>query len=191
MNVVRPAASAAFAKTVLIITFDEHGGCYDHVLPPGDAAPPDRASQPGDSGFQFDRFGVRVPTVVISPYIAPGTVFRSNSTVPYDHTSILATLRDWLAIGEDVMLPSARIAAAPTLEHLLTLSAPRTDLPTLAAPSVSFVATPLSAPPNDLQRSLVSGAARRYGLDPATTLSQIHSRQHAVDFFKRRSSRML
>ena len=111
------SASAAFAKTVLIITFDEHGGCYAHVLPPGDAAPPDRASQPGDSGFQFDRFGVRVPTVVISPYIAPGTVFRSNSTVPYDHTSILATLRDWLAIGEDVMLPSARIAAAPTLEH--------------------------------------------------------------------------
>ena len=43
----------------------------------------------------------------------------------------------------------------------------------------------------DLQRSLVSGAARRYGLDPAAALAQIHSRQHAVDFFKRRSSRAL
>ena len=54
------------------------------------------------------------------------------------------------------------------------------------------VATDAHDPPaNDLQRSLVSGAARRYGLDPAAALAQIHSRQHAVDFFKRRSSRAL
>ena len=139
----------------------------------------------------FDRFDVRVPTVVVSPYIASGTVFRSNTSVPYDHTSILATLRDWLGIGPGVMLPSARIAAAPTLAQLLTLSTPRTDLPALAAPVENMVATPLSGPANDLQRSLVSGAARRYGLDPAAALAQIHSRQHAVDFFKRRSSRAL
>ncbi|MGD0504820.1 MAG: alkaline phosphatase family protein [Steroidobacteraceae bacterium] len=185
------SSSPGWAETLLIITFDEHGGCYDHVLPPGGAAPPDRASQPGDSGFMFDRFGVRVPTVVVSPYIAPGTVFRSNSAAPYDHTSILATLRDWLGISPVAMLPSARIAAAPTLAQLLTLSAPRTELPVLTAPTARFAATPLSAPPNDLQRSLVSGAARRYGLDPATALTQIQSRQHAVDFFKRRASRAL
>jgi phospholipase C len=129
--------------------------------------------------------------VVVSPYIAPGTVFRSDSAVPYDHTSILATLRDWLGISPAIMLPSARIAAAPTLAQLLTLSAPRTGLPAIAAPTAGLLATPLSAAPNDLQRSLVSGAARRYGLDPAAALAQIHSRQHAVDFFKRRSSRVL
>jgi phospholipase C len=185
------STSPGWAQTLLIITFDEHGGCYDHVLPPGGATPPDNASRPGDSGFSFDRFGVRVPTVVVSPYIAPGTVFRSDTGVPYDHTSILATLRDWLGISPGVMLPSARIAAAPTLAQLLTLSAARTDSPALAAPVAPSVATPLSAPPNDLQRSLVSGAARRYGLDPSTELAKIHSRQHAVDFFKRRASRAL
>lgn len=185
------SSSPGWAQTLLVITFDEHGGCYDHVLPPEGAAPPDRASQPGDSGFGFNRFGVRVPAVAISPYIAPGTVFRSNSGVPYDHTSILATLRDWLGISAAAMLPSARIAAAPTLAQLLTLPSPRADLPTLAAPTASLVTTPMSAPANDLQRSLVSGAARRYGLDPTTALTQIHSRQHAVDFFKRRSSRGL
>jgi len=183
------SSSPGWAQTLLIITFDEHGGCYDHVLPPGGAVPPDPASRPGDSGFMFDRFGVRVPAVAVSPYIAPGTVFRSNTNVPYDHTSILATLRDWIGINPAAMLPSARIAAAPTLSQLLTLPVPRTDLPILAAPTSSLVATPLSAPANDLQRSLVSGAARRYGLDPTTALTQIQSRQHAVDFFKRRSSR--
>jgi phospholipase C len=123
------SASPGWRETLLIITFDEHGGCYDHVLPPGPAAPPDRASQPGDAKVAFDRFGVRVPTVVVYPWIAPGTVFRSNSGVPYDRTSILATSRDWLGIGTGVMLPSAWIAAAPTLAQLLTLSAPRTELP--------------------------------------------------------------
>ncbi len=177
------STSPAFAKSLLVITFDEHGGCYDHVLPPFGATPPDRASTPGDQGFGFDRFGVRVPTVVVSPWIAAGTVFRSDQPVPYDHTSILATLRDWLAIP---MLPSARIAAAPTLGQLVTLATPRTDVPTLPAPPAGIAATPTSAAPNPLQRSLVSGTARRDGQDPAATLGQIHTRQHAIDYFRQR-----
>src|SRR5215469_2410485 len=120
------SGSPAFAKTLLLITYDEHGGCYDHVLPPFGATPPDAESTPGDQGFGFDRFGVRVPAVVVSPWIAAGTVFRSDRAVPYDHTSILATLRDWLTIPESLMLPSKRIAAAPTLGQLVTLPSPRT-----------------------------------------------------------------
>jgi phospholipase C len=140
---------------------------------------------PGDQGFGFDRFGVRVPVVVVSPWIAAGTVFRSDTAVPYDHTTILATLRDWLTIPTSAMLPSRRIAAAPTLGQLLTLSAPRTDAPSLAPPTAITVPTPTSAAPNDLQRSLVSAAARRYGLDPTQELLQIRTRQHAIDFFRR------
>jgi phospholipase C len=132
---------------------------------------------------------VRVPAVVVSPYIAAGTVFRTDTKVPYDHTSILATLRDWLGIESSAMLPSGRIAAAPTLGQLLTLSTARTDLPSIAAPTANLISTPLSTPPNDLQRSLVSGAARRFGLDPATVVTQMATRQHMVEFFKRRSSR--
>lgn len=179
------STSPGFAKTLLVITYDEHGGCYDHVLPPFGATPPDSTRTPGDQGFGFDRFGVRVPAVLVSPWIAAGTVFRSDRTVPYDHTSILATLREWLSISESAMLPSLRIAAAPTLEQLLTLSRPRPDIPTLAAPATTFVVTPTSQAPNDLQRSLVSAAARRYGLDPTQELLQIRTRQHAIDFFRR------
>jgi phospholipase C len=183
------STSPVFAKTLLLITFDEHGGCYDHVLPPFGATPPDAASTPGDQGFGFDRFGVRVPAVVVSPWIAAGTVFRSDRTAPYDHTSILATLRDWLGISPAVMLPSRRIVAAPTLAQLVTLSAPRTDIPQLPVPSAARVSTPTLAPPNDLQKSLVAGTARRYGLDPRVELAQIHTRQHATEFFQRHPAR--
>ena len=181
------STSPVFAKTLLVITYDEHGGCYDHVLPPDGATPPDPARDAGDQGFRFDRFGVRVPTVVVSPRIAAGTVFRSDTQTPYDHTSILATLRDWLGISESVMLPSRRIAAAPTLAQLLTLAEPRTDKPALSAPTTSTVPTPTSAAPNDLQRSLVSGTARRYGLDPTQELLRIRTRQHAINFFRSRT----
>jgi phospholipase C len=180
------STSPAFTRTLLVITYDEHGGCYDHVLPPFGATPPDTAAPPGDQNFRFDRFGVRVPTVVISPWITAGTVFRSDTSVPYDHTAILATLRDWLTIPDSAMLPSGRIAAAPTLGQLLTRTEPRTDVPTISAPTAAFAATPATAVPNDLQRSLVSGTARRDGLDPASMLPQIQTRQHAMDFFRRR-----
>lgn len=132
---------------------------------------------------------MRVPTVLVSPYIEAGTVFRSNTSVPYDHTSILATLRDWLGISSANMLPSARIAAAPNLAQVLTLTTPRPEAPVIAPVLAPPQATSLSLPPNDLQKSLVAGAARRFGLDPAQTLAQMATRQHAVDFFRAHASR--
>jgi phospholipase C len=180
------STSPAWPETLLVITYDEHGGTYDHVLPPANAVPPDAMSNPGDQNFGFDSFGVRVPAVVVSPYIAAGTVFRAPGTTPYDHTSILATLRDWLAIAPADMLASKRVAAAPTLAPLLTLDAPRTDLPAIAAPpAAGFLATSLARPLNDLQKSLVSGTARRSGLDPAAALSATPTRQDAVDYLTR------
>jgi phospholipase C len=61
-------------QTLLIITYDEHGGCYDHVPPPSGALPPDDSA--GEYGFDFTRFGVRVPSVLVPPLIAAGTVLR-------------------------------------------------------------------------------------------------------------------
>ncbi|AWY62196.1 phosphoesterase [Burkholderia thailandensis] len=182
------STSPGWPRTLLVVTYDEHGGCFDHVLPPANATPPDAASNPGDETFEFDRFGVRVPAVVVSPYIEAGTVFRSPTNVPYDHTSILATLRDWLAIAPDKMLKSARIANAPTLAQLFTRSVPRGDLPAIAAPSADFVQPPPSAPLNDLQKSLVTGTSRRDGNDPAASVAPIATRQHALDFFTRRAT---
>jgi phospholipase C len=180
------STSPAWQGTLLVVTYGQHGGTFDHVLPPFNAEPPDAVSSPGDESFSFDRFGVRVPAVVVSPYIAAGTVFRSPSMTPYDHTSILATLRDWLAIAPANMLASMRVAAAPTLAPLLTLDAPRTDLPAISAPPArGFIATSLVRPLNDVQQSLVSGAARRFGLDPVATLQAMPTRQHALDFLRR------
>ena len=184
-NAVRNSPS--WNDTLLIITFDEHGGTYDHVLPPTGAKTPDNASNPGQNGFRFDRFGVRVPTILVSPWIEAGTVFRSNTNTLLDHTSILATLRDWLAIPSDKMLPSLRIAQAPTLEYVLTRTSPRTDKPSIQTPEpVAFTSTSLSLPPNDLQKSLITGTAARFGMDPRSVLAGIGTRQHAIDFFAKR-----
>jgi phospholipase C len=185
---VSGASSWQKGQILLVITYDEHGGCYDHVMPPWNAAVPDAASNPGDSGFYFNRFGVRVPTVVVSPYVQPGTVFRSPGSVPYDHTSILATLRDWLGISPSDMLLSARIAAAPTLAQVLTLSSPG-PTPVISQPIQTVVQTPLDMPLNDLQKSLISASARRFGMLPAELLAIITTRQHAVEFFKSKAAR--
>jgi phospholipase C len=108
--------------TLLLITYDEHGGNYDHVTPPSGAVPPDDSL--GEFGFDFTRFGVRVPAVLISPRIAAGTVFRAKRGT-IDHTSVLKTLE--LRWNLDPL--TARDKAAPDLGDVLTLATPRTDDP--------------------------------------------------------------
>ncbi|KIG15452.1 Phospholipase C 4 precursor [Enhygromyxa salina] len=119
--------------TLLIITFDENGGTYDH-FPPWAATPPDRAGNlpPGykkpkekkpplseEFGYGFDNFGVRVPTLLISKYIKPQTIFRSPTAVPLDHTSVISTVLKWLAIPEDTWKLGDRVANAPTFDGAL------------------------------------------------------------------------
>lgn len=178
--------SPAWPQTLLLITYDEHGGTYDHVMPPWGAACPDDKSNPGEEGFSFNRFGIRVPMVAISPWIQAGTVFRSDSPsgVPYDHTSILATLRDWLPIPADKMLTSKRAAAAPTLSQILTLDKARTDLPSIPAPAAEVKETSMFLPPNALQRSLVSAQAVKNGHDPAAVLQKVKTRDQARNYLK-------
>jgi phospholipase C len=121
-NAVR--SGPGWDQTLLIITYDEHGGLYDHVPPPSGAVAPD--SSAGEFGFDFTRFGVRVPAVLVSPLIAAGTVFRvPDGTTPIDHTSVLKTIETrW---GLPAL--TARDAAAPDLGGVLTLTQPRTDDP--------------------------------------------------------------
>ncbi len=175
--------SPVWPETLLMITYDEHGGNYDHVHPPFGAATPDANSNPGNEGFTFNRFGVRVPTILISPWIQAGTIFRSPTATPYDHSSMLATLRDWLQIPADKMLTSARIAAAPTFDQVLTLSQARTDLPVIPQPSAEIKATATFNPPNPIQKSLVSARAVQQGKDPERALSSILTRQDAINYF--------
>jgi phospholipase C len=89
------ATGPQWRTTMLVITYDEHGGYYDHVPPPvalaPDAIPP--LTQPGQSAYDgFARYGFRVPAIVVSPYAKRDHV----SHVLYDHTSILAMVeRKW------------------------------------------------------------------------------------------------
>jgi phospholipase C len=180
------STSPAWRQTLLLVTFDEHGGCYDHVLPPIGALAPDAASNPGDESFAFDRFGVRVPAILVSPWIQAGTVFRSPTGTPFDHTSILATLRDWLSLPAAAMLASARIRAAPTFESVLALTQPRSELPEVEPRNAPTTLVSMAEAPNDLQRSLVAATARRSRGRDAPLPAMVTSRQEALDFFARR-----
>jgi len=74
-------------NTLFLLTYDEHGGCYDHVPPPA-AVPPDRSAPEGQMGFRFDRAGIRVSTVVVSAYTRAGTIINEN----FEHTTMIKTL---------------------------------------------------------------------------------------------------
>jgi phospholipase C len=152
--------SPAWKNTLFIITFDEHGGCYDHMPPPA-AVPPDNYRQ---DGFAFDRYGVRVPAVIVSPYIPAGLKLRAapqglplaGPPYPFDHTSILATLRTLFGLGPPL---SAREAVAPNLLAALSLTVPDNDGPeflSASPPSVSSddAAARARLPPNHMQESL-------------------------------------
>lgn len=164
-------------KILLIVTFDEHGGCYDHVAPPSGAAPPDPYPVSRDGTFKFDRYGVRVPAIVVSSYVEPGTVFRADpGAAPYDHTSILATIRDWpfLNLDKSKFLPSPRIQAAPTLDRVLTrtIDNPNQNWPDIT-PKCTIDGTDASpnTPLNDLQKRLI--AIQKNPDNPATVTQEV------------------
>lgn len=109
-----------FKKTLLIVTFDEHGGLYDHAHPPA-AVPPVK----GVVNFDYSRYGVRVPAIFINPYIKPGSIFRSGSIYPYDHTSIISTLCTQFGLSGPLTL---RDQNAPTLKGIINSDTPSSNV---------------------------------------------------------------
>ena len=112
--------SPLWDQSLLIILSDEHGGLYDHQLPLS-AVNPDgqHATEPV---FQFDRLGLRVPAVLVSPYIPQGTIDHQA----YDHTSVLATVKKAFNLPNFL---TQRDAKAHTFEQNLSLDAPRSNTP--------------------------------------------------------------
>lgn len=116
-------------STALLLVYDEHGGIFDHVPPPSCVADgfKDQAT-----GFQFDRLGVRVPAVLISPWVPEGTVvspLEANGTVAnervFEHASIPNTVTSFFLGQYDKR--TSREKASETFLDLLSLEAPRTD----------------------------------------------------------------
>jgi phospholipase C len=131
-------------SSLLVILFDEHGGFYDHVSPP-EAPPPDRHQEE----YAFDRFGVRVPALLVSPYAANG-VFSQQ----LDHTSLLKYLIDKWQLG-----PLGERAAEASSFASAVQEPARTDTPR-AISAVPAQLTPVAPPPrqplNDHQSALVA-----------------------------------
>jgi len=115
--------SPLWGSSLLVIVYDEHGGFYDSVEPPAATPPGDStaASKRCKYGFTFNQYGVRVPAVIVSPWIPAQTV----SDTVYDHSSIPATLET--IVGMQPL--TARDAQAASLTDLLTRSSPRHDCP--------------------------------------------------------------
>ncbi|HBU28286.1 MAG TPA: hypothetical protein DEB56_00065 [Thiobacillus sp.] len=112
--------SPQWQDTLFIVTFDEHGGTYDHVAPPWGAINPD-GIKGTKWGFDFKLYGARVPTLLISPYIAPQTVFRApaDSAQPFDHTSFIKTLLLWAGVNPANAGLGKRVPAAPSFDGVL------------------------------------------------------------------------
>lgn len=115
--------SPLWESSMFVIVYDEHGGFYDSVeplaaTPPGDS---DTTSRYCKHGFTFNQYGVRVPAVVVSPWIPARTVSKTL----YDHSSIPATLEK--IVGMEPL--TERDKQAASLTDLLTLDAPRPDCP--------------------------------------------------------------
>ena len=169
--------SPDWESTLLIILFDEHGGCYDHVPPPSSAecdiaiAPDDKiipAGQPGGIGFKFDRLGPRVPAIVVSAYTPPQTRLHHI----FEHTSVLSTVVSCLGLPQGKL--GARQVKALDIADALKLTTARDDRPPIAKPQFSILEDVAAEwhsivhskllgakqkPLSDLQRAALHGAA--------------------------------
>jgi phospholipase C len=129
-------SSPAWPRTLLVYTYDEHGGYYDHVPPPAaiapDSIPP--ALGPAEVPGGYDIYGPRVPTIVASPYAKP----NATTNVVHDHTSVLATIEaKW-----NLPALTYRDANARTVSDFLDLKAQPAFLqpPTIAKPQAPVTA---------------------------------------------------
>jgi phospholipase C len=135
------SGSSLWPSSMFVIVFDEHGGFFDHVRPPP-AVPPGSGENAKlkTHNFPFDRLGVRVPALVISPYVPAGTIDHTQ----YDHTSILKTVDNVLGLNGLLNL-TARVRAAADFSKMLALPVARSDIPKCPSPMGAGNARPSSA----------------------------------------------
>ena len=184
-NAVRSSVSTPgsnYANTLFVVTYDEHGGCYDHVSPEP-AAPPESPPVAGQMGFTFDRLGVRVSTVMVSAWTTP---FHVVST-PLNHCSMLRTLeKKW---GLDPL--TRRDATAPDFAEVFNSPTlrPNTEWPVLqplAQPPGAAGTDNLNHPLNALQRAIV-GTVNHLGGNPQA-LDEAMTVGEALAFMRRKKA---
>jgi phospholipase C len=122
------AHSEAWNRTMLVITYDEHGGFYDHFDPTTVPPPEDDRAAEG-----FNRYGPRVPAIVVSPWVEPASTARdaNGERIVFDHTSLIRTILERFCRHDDGSIPKMgkRVDHANHLGHLLTRDEPRKPPP--------------------------------------------------------------
>lgn len=175
-------------STVFILTWDEHGGIYDHVVPPAAIAPDDKVSM--DPPFNFTRYGVRVPAVIISPY-TPHKII----TEVCDHTSLIACARKLLTgTWQDDTL-GARARRAYPLDAAFDFSAkPRGRHEMRFTPRTRFSGPGTPRPMNHLQKAHVEWARhleirqpahRQTGINPNNLKTDIEAQQYVRSVYSK------
>jgi phospholipase C len=160
-------------SSVLIITWDEHGGFYDHAIPQSAVAPGDTTTQDKHNqfGFTFEQYGPRVPAIVISPLVPKNVIDHRL----YDHASMPATIETLFGVNP----LTQRDAKANRFDALLSLNAPRTDAPT-TLPSPAAV----GAQPAVVMKMMVPDLSMTVASRPNETVNQgtlpgiLHSALH-------------
>ncbi|KAG6590161.1 Non-specific phospholipase C2, partial [Cucurbita argyrosperma subsp. sororia] len=158
-------ASPQWNETLFIITYDEHGGYYDHVPTPINVPSPDGIVGQEPFLFNFDRLGVRVPTIMISPWIEKGIVVHSPNGSPtptseYEHSSIPATVKNIFNLPSPFL--TKRDEWAGSFESIVQkLTSPRSDCPEQLPTPVKIRDSPAneSAKLTEFQQELVQLAA--------------------------------
>jgi phospholipase C len=192
---------AVWSKAVLIVTMDEHGGFYDHVVPPklpSGALDKFSSPPPGDTAswvpkFKFDRLGLRVPTLIVSPWVSAGSV----DSTEYRHTSVLATVMKMFGLRGQL---TNRVKTATTFDSAFSEQAPRTDTPATIA-SAKHVTAPRTFASgttfdqsqyglDSMQHQFVQGVdvrTRPKGADPMTIAGHPDTQGAASDFINARN----
>lgn len=188
---------ALWNKTALVVIYDEHGGFYDHVVPPAGPNPDGLNSPPAGNKlsyapvFDFDRLGFRVPAIIASPWVAAGRV----DPTPYQHTSVMATARKLFGVKAGPL--TKRDASANTFDQLFSgLAAPRTDTPATlpraplpAAPPLDSPAHPANQPLDPTQKDVLhrAFALTRSSQTDDTDMDSLPETQGEASEFIRRS----
>ena len=156
-------AGPKWNRTLLFVAYDDAGGYYDHAVPPSEGVPADESPRrarraPGcGQPFDFRRLGLRSSAMLISPWVARGSVFQEprgpTNTSQFELTSVPATVKTLFNLTTFL---TKRDAWAGSFEELL-LDAPRGDAP-MHLPDAPPAAAPWDPPPPDADGGALGGA---------------------------------
>ena len=145
-----------WAQTVLVVYYDEHGGFYDHVAPPAIAY-----QTTGSPGHLFPTLGPRVPAIVASPLVRPGSVCHAL----LDHTSVLQFLAEAFGDGPySTGVDARRAQGIVSLSAALSDEPQRTDIPvapSLPIPVATALGEGIATPPRTAAQATFEYAARQ------------------------------